>query len=32
MRIDQEASGFTDLLRSPNARDALQGYMDKRGG
>jgi enoyl-CoA hydratase/carnithine racemase len=27
-RIDQEASGFADLLRSPAARDALQAYID----
>ena len=30
-RIDQEASGFTDLLRSPHARDALAGYVAGRG-
>lgn len=28
IRIDQEATGFTDLLRSPAARDALQAYLD----
>ncbi len=28
-RIDQEAIGFTDLLRSPAARDALQAYLDR---
>ncbi len=27
-RIDQEASSFSDLLRSPAARDALQAYID----
>ena len=27
-RIDQEANSFTDLLRSPAARDALQAYID----
>ena len=30
-RIDQEASGFTDLLRSPHARDALMGFMERKG-
>ena len=29
-RIDQEAAGFTELLRSPAARDALQAYLDRR--
>jgi enoyl-CoA hydratase/carnithine racemase len=29
-RIDQEAGAFTDLLKSPAARDALQAYLDKR--
>lgn len=29
-RIDQEAASFTELLRSPAARDALQAYLDKR--
>ncbi len=27
-RIDQEATSFADLLRSPTARDALQAYID----
>ncbi len=27
-RIDQEAAGFVDLLRSPAARDALMAYID----
>ena len=27
-RIDQEANSFSDLLRSPAARDALQAYID----
>jgi enoyl-CoA hydratase/carnithine racemase len=27
-RIDQEATSFADLLRSPAARDALQAYID----
>jgi enoyl-CoA hydratase/carnithine racemase len=27
-RIDQEATSFSDLLRSPTARDALQAYID----
>ena len=29
-RIDQEATGFTELLKSPAARDALQAYLDRR--
>jgi enoyl-CoA hydratase/carnithine racemase len=29
-RIDQEASGFGDLLGSPAARDALQDHIDKK--
>jgi enoyl-CoA hydratase/carnithine racemase len=29
IRIDQEAAGFTDLLRSPAARDALQAHFDR---
>lgn len=29
-RIDQEATGFTDLLKSPAARDALQAYLERR--
>jgi enoyl-CoA hydratase/carnithine racemase len=29
-RIDQEAGAFTDLLKSPAARDALQAYLDRR--
>jgi enoyl-CoA hydratase/carnithine racemase len=29
-RIDQEATGFTEILKSPAARDALQAYLDKR--
>jgi enoyl-CoA hydratase/carnithine racemase len=29
-RIDQEAGAFTDLLKSPAARDALQAYIDRR--
>lgn len=29
-RIDQEAAGFTELLRSPAARDALQAYIDRK--
>jgi enoyl-CoA hydratase/carnithine racemase len=29
-RIDQEATAFTELLKSPAARDALQAYLDKR--
>jgi len=28
-RIDQEAAGFTELLRSPAARDALQAFLDR---
>jgi enoyl-CoA hydratase/carnithine racemase len=28
-RIDQEATGFTELLRSPAARDALQAFLDR---
>ena len=27
-RIDQEAAGFIELLKSPAARDALQAYLD----
>ena len=30
MRIDQEAAGFTELLKSPAARDALQAYLDRK--
>jgi enoyl-CoA hydratase/carnithine racemase len=30
MRIDQEASAFSDLLRSPAARDALQSYIERK--
>ena len=29
-RIDQEAIGFTELLKSPAARDALQAYLNRR--
>ena len=29
-RIDQEANGFTELLRSPAARDALQAFLDRK--
>jgi enoyl-CoA hydratase/carnithine racemase len=29
-RIDQEATSFTELLKSPAARDALQAYLDRR--
>jgi len=29
-RIDQEASAFVDLLRSPAARDALQAFLDRK--
>ncbi|MBN8996725.1 MAG: enoyl-CoA hydratase/isomerase family protein [Rhizobiales bacterium] len=29
-RIDQEATAFTDLLRSPAARDALQAYIERK--
>jgi enoyl-CoA hydratase/carnithine racemase len=29
-RIDQEAAAFTELLRSPAARDALQAYIDRK--
>jgi enoyl-CoA hydratase/carnithine racemase len=29
-RIDKEASSFTELLRSPAARDALQAFIDRR--
>ena len=29
-RIDQEAASFTELLKSPAARDALQAYIDRR--
>jgi len=29
-RIDQEAAAFTDLLKSPAARDALQAFLDRR--
>ena len=29
-RIDQEASTFTELLKSPAARDALQAYIERR--
>jgi enoyl-CoA hydratase/carnithine racemase len=28
-RIDQEAATFTELLKSPAARDALQAYIDR---
>ena len=28
-RIDQEATAFTELLRSPAARDALQAFLDR---
>jgi enoyl-CoA hydratase/carnithine racemase len=29
-RIDQEAAGFSELLRSPAARDALQAFLDRK--
>jgi enoyl-CoA hydratase/carnithine racemase len=29
-RIDQEATAFTELLRSPAARDALQTFLDRK--
>ena len=29
-RIDQEASAFSELLRSPAARDALQAFLDRK--
>jgi len=29
-RIDQEAASFTELLKSPAARDALQAYIDQQ--
>jgi enoyl-CoA hydratase/carnithine racemase len=29
-RIDQEASAFTELLRSPAARDALQAHIERK--
>jgi enoyl-CoA hydratase/carnithine racemase len=29
-RIDQEVAGFTELLRSPAARDALQAFLDRK--
>ena len=29
-RIDQEAEGFIELLKSPAARDALQAFLDRR--
>lgn len=29
-RIDQEAAGFTELLKSPAARDALQAHLDRK--
>jgi enoyl-CoA hydratase/carnithine racemase len=29
-RIDQEAAGFAELLRSPAARDALTAYLDRK--
>ena len=29
-RIDQEATGFTELLKSPAARDALQAFLDSK--
>lgn len=29
-RIDQEAASFTELLKSPAARDALQAYIGKK--
>jgi enoyl-CoA hydratase/carnithine racemase len=29
-RIDQEAGGFTELLRSPAARDALEAYLSRK--
>jgi enoyl-CoA hydratase/carnithine racemase len=28
-RIEKEASSFTELLRSPAARDALQAFIDR---
>ncbi|MCR4281734.1 MAG: enoyl-CoA hydratase-related protein [Bauldia sp.] len=28
-RIDQEAAGFVELLKSPAARDALQAFLDR---
>ena len=31
MRIDAEAKAFTDLLRSPAARDALKAYLSRIG-
>ena len=30
-RIDQEAAGYAELLRSPAARDALNAYLESRG-
>ena len=30
-RIDQEAAGFAELLRSPAARDALNAYLERKG-
>jgi len=30
-RIDQEAAGFPELLRSPAARDALNAYLEAKG-
>ena len=29
-RIDQETAGFGELLRSRNARDALQAFLDRK--
>ncbi len=29
-RIDQEAAGFIELLKSPAARDALQSFLDRK--
>lgn len=30
-RIEKEAANFSDLLRSPTARDALQAFIDRQG-
>lgn len=30
-RIEKEAASFSELLRSPAARDALQAFIDRRG-